>query len=1102
MMTRHCPIPLRKQVINHRHHSLRQASASLTLSRHDNALSCGTMTLSTLLFTYVLGGLTFLPLLLAAVLVPAWLWLPKVEDGKQESGKDDKDGKTRRAGALLAGLRDEKEESASSGTFAVLRRHDFQAAVTAFNARNNATTATGAPPGDGTSDTGTGNESVYQSVYRSVFDRNKHTTSVRPVLNSEEVSSDASITKTKKKSTPASIFYIVLRHGHLMLYDSSAEVEVRQVISLSNYDISLFSGPVEAEEQVLKDGDLFIKRTAIVLTPNFSDGVIPPNGQASMVAPYYLYSNTCIEKEDFYHALLSTRNPPPIPQPVDTDAIIKLQSTLHSNSALTPETQALNALVSRIFLAIHHTDRVETLVREKIEKKIARVQKPAFIASLAVQSIDLGDAAPVFSNLRLKEFQISGDVTIALDVKYSGNFKITVSALAKLDLGPRFKTRTADLLLSGKMQRLQGQMLVRIKPSPSNRIWFCFDKIPDMDIKVEPVVSQRQITYTFILKAIEDRIRAVFGETLVKPNWDDTPFLDTRDEQWRGGIYLKEAADAPPEPSAGELLKERNRKTMSMPVLADSSTPEKDSSATSSGSEATSKVTTTGALAKEKLGELKRRSVASLPLQTAFDKEPPSPAQSPSRPIRSPSFTSLSPSTPSTRLDESLARMEPTRSEQYDSHTQDQRRWRLRPVSTQPNVKKGAIETMREMRNRSIVDRSSEQDADATAAAASAETDDSQSRRSLDTSAVPFADRTVRSHNRVGSDLSTSSSQTTNRSQRQQEAVDKGKNILAATAAATTAAKNWGWNALASRTAKGGPAATQGPPQEPLGRGRPLPPPGMPLPGPQKNWLPAVIGKGSVKRKPILPPRRPMGEGVQDAHAAVGEASASEVSHDGNEATEASDHGQKVVATPGSEFGPWTENYGTDHEDHVEEWPGQSALVDLETTTSEPALHVSEGNETFNVVARKKVPPPLPARPASIADEGGDAAHAASSDAVEGTSQEERATKLGPVARSAEPVDDAVTKVVTAQRIPDSSPEREAVLNARMDEGDSHDHHERLFDQRPEEEVSDQSDVEDLVAIPAPVDDDADEHGLNAEGVQADDSTVGQSGSGSHGSDR
>lgn len=445
--------------------------------------------------------------------------------------------------------------------------------------------------------------------------------------------------------------------------------------------------------------------------------------------------------------------------------------------------------------------------------------------------------------------------------------------------------------------------------------------------------------------------------------------------------------------------------------------------------------------------------------------------------------------------------MEPTRSEQYDSHTQDQRRWRLRPVSTQPNVKKGAIETMREMRNRSIVDRSSEQDADATVAAASAETDDSQSRRSLDTS-VPFADRTVRSHSRVGSDLSTSSSQTTNRSQRQQEAVDKGKNILAATAAATTAAKNWGWNALASRTAKGGPAATQGPPQEPLGRGRPLPPPGMPLPGPQKNWLPAVIGKGSVKRKPILPPRRPMGEEVQNAHVAVGEASASEVSHDDNEATEASDHGQKVVATPGSEFGPWRENYGTDHEDHVEEWPGQSALVDLETTTSEPALHVSEGNETFNVVARKKVPPPLPARPASIADEGGDAAHAASSDAVERTSQEERATKLGPVARSAEPVDDAVTKVVTAQRIPDSSPEREAVLNARMDEGDSHDHRERLFDQRPEEEVSDQSDVEDLVAIPAPVDDDADEHGLNAEGVQADDSTAGQSGSGSHGSDR
>ncbi|CRK13856.1 hypothetical protein BN1708_017199, partial [Verticillium longisporum] len=93
------------------------------------------------------------------------------------------------------------------------------------------------------------------------------------------------------------------------------------------------------------------------------------------------------------------------------------------------------------------------------------------------------------------------------DVKYNGNFRMEVAATARLDLGSRFKVREVDLVLAVVLHKLDGHVFFKIKPPPSNRVWFSFQTMPKMEMTIEPIVSSRQITYTLILRQIEHRMK-------------------------------------------------------------------------------------------------------------------------------------------------------------------------------------------------------------------------------------------------------------------------------------------------------------------------------------------------------------------------------------------------------------------------------------------------------------------------------------------------------------------------------------------------------------------------------------------------------------------
>lgn len=195
-----------------------------------------------------------------------------------------------------------------------------------------------------------------------------------------------------------------------------------------------------------------------------------------------------------------------IPAHFEQAHMFSLIQTIHSSDAQL-QTRWLNALIGRIFLGIYQTRHMEELCIKKITKKIARVNRPAFLSDIKVQRVVVGTQAPVFTQPRLKELSAAGEFSADVNITYNGGFRIEIATVATLQLGSRFKPRQVNLSMAVTIKKLEGKLLLKIKKPPSNRLWFGFYETPAMDLTIEPIVSSRQITYTMVLRAIESRIR-------------------------------------------------------------------------------------------------------------------------------------------------------------------------------------------------------------------------------------------------------------------------------------------------------------------------------------------------------------------------------------------------------------------------------------------------------------------------------------------------------------------------------------------------------------------------------------------------------------------
>jgi hypothetical protein len=652
-----------------------------------------------------------------------------------------------------------------------------------------------------------------------------------------------------------------------MLFDDEEQIEVRHVVSLAHHDISIYSGG-----DVTPEGELFIKRNALKLTRRRDGPEVGPDSRLSK--PFYLFSEDSSAKEDFYFAMIRNQQQffesdlnPPKPKQFDVKNIIGLVQKLHSSEEH-QQTRWLNAIIGRVFLGLYRTSDLEHLIREKLTKKISRVKKPAFLSEVVIRKIHTGDSAPVLLNPRHKDLTIDGDCAMEADVRYNGNFRIEVAATARLDLGTRFKVREVNLVLAVVIRKLEGHVFFKIKPPPSNRAWISFQTMPKMEMDIEPIVSSRQITYTLILRQIESRIKEVIAETLVQPFWDDIPFFHTEHKQWRGGIWEGDDAVAATPDYTTKIAQEgdvdateqiQNNKEAHedelMPMEKSHSAPLADN------------VPPAGLFSRK----LASKKSASTLAGTSTGAETKTPATSIPRPLRSPSVSSTT--APVTDTAHAEVFKPSTSPPDHASHMMAALSARNSPKQTPADSpRRPASVSQFPMQPSSGDSTDSDKELDktpmpqprrGTASSNESATND----EGATTPSSPSFRSSIRSNtgsirsnaesiskglfaraNTAGSTNSGSSNGDPNHNKR---------NTLAAVANAATQARQWGWNALQKRR-EGFAGGNESEPldlNKPMGRGRPLPPPGTPLPRPERGSKVTAIPV--PQRKPVPAPALP-----------------------------------------------------------------------------------------------------------------------------------------------------------------------------------------------------------------------------------------------------
>lgn len=323
--------------------------------------------------------------------------------------------------------------------------------------------------------------------------------------------------RESRKTKAKDLFYAVLKNSSLYLFENEAQVDCVKKIDLSQFKIDIFP-------RNLIDGELFVKRTGICLEL-VENGV---RAEESYVAiedlsynlelndlPWFLFMKVNSDKEDWFHSIVKAKKSTESINVLAKDAKIFEKDDLErllikmDNSLDSIPTRWLNALLGRIFLGIAKTQNLENYIIERIVKKLKRVKTPSILSEILVKEVDVGSALPIFTKPILKSLNSEGELMMEVALNYSGSFKITIETVATISLGSRFKPYAVRIVLAIILKELEGNLLFKIKPNPSNRIWFGFTTMPKVVMVVEPVVSERKINWSIITSILESRIREV-----------------------------------------------------------------------------------------------------------------------------------------------------------------------------------------------------------------------------------------------------------------------------------------------------------------------------------------------------------------------------------------------------------------------------------------------------------------------------------------------------------------------------------------------------------------------------------------------------------------
>ncbi|XP_024519532.1 testis-expressed protein 2 [Selaginella moellendorffii] len=243
---------------------------------------------------------------------------------------------------------------------------------------------------------------------------------------------------------------------------------------------------------------------------------------------------------------------------------------------------ALNLMLSRLFFDLYHSSDFISVFHTRIQTLLSRIPTPSYISPITCSRVDIGKSCPVVHGLRA--LPLSDDTFgVEADIEYTGGAVLTLETRldmreSRVGVEPKNDTSsaaaaTADIInksletveddlevagegsgdqggsgsakrkrwsqwkaflssvadqvsqvpltLSMRVVSIKGTLQLRIKASPSDRIWYSFSSMPALELFPEPSVGDHKITTGPLITYIAERIQILVHETMVYPNSED-----------------------------------------------------------------------------------------------------------------------------------------------------------------------------------------------------------------------------------------------------------------------------------------------------------------------------------------------------------------------------------------------------------------------------------------------------------------------------------------------------------------------------------------------------------------------------------------------------
>lgn len=330
------------------------------------------------------------------------------------------------------------------------------------------------------------------------------------------------------------MFFVVLKNQYLFFYSDERQCECLAALWIEECTVNV--DPMG----VLRPDEIFHRDFPVQLRSKKNATLF------GLGRELYIHFTSNLEKEQWLFAFLKAKNQNNFEYQQESERLhlsirryfSQLKKYVASNipDDSSGELRVVNLLAGRLFFNIFQSGVIEDAIHASFKRTMELAAPPSFLGAVSITEISIGDHLPLLTGLRMHRMSDGGECSFYVDVSFQGAIRIEVETsidLSKVPVLSTLSARTIPIVVAVQMLGFSGQAIVSAKAPPSDRLWLCFVKKPDLEIKIQPTVSTTAIRMELLVSFLEGRIKGAIHDAVVFPAMIDVPSVPFQSRRFK-----------------------------------------------------------------------------------------------------------------------------------------------------------------------------------------------------------------------------------------------------------------------------------------------------------------------------------------------------------------------------------------------------------------------------------------------------------------------------------------------------------------------------------------------------------------------------------------